>query len=86
MAPMGLARRHTRGYHAWASETPVIDVIRTVIAVASVLVGSYAALFLALALMAGNGRLAAENALFFPAIVLVNGVVDAVRHWRRHHA
>jgi hypothetical protein len=44
MAGMGLGPRHGRGYHEWVSETPVIDVVRTVIGVASVLAGSYAAL------------------------------------------
>jgi hypothetical protein len=83
---MGLRSRHGRSYHEWPSETPVVDVVRTVIAVASVLIGSYAALFLVLALQAGDGRTAAENALFFVAIALVNGLVDAVRHGRRHHA
>jgi hypothetical protein len=83
---MRLRRRHSHGYHEWASETPVIDVVRTVIAVASVLIGTYAGLFMILALQAGNDEAAAENALFFVAIALVNGIVDAVRHWRRHHA
>ena len=63
----------------------MIDVVRTVIAVASVLIGSYAALFLILALAAGDERVAGENALFFVAIALANGLVDAVREWRRRH-
>jgi hypothetical protein len=83
---MGLGLRHGRGYHEWVRETPMIDVVRTVIGVASVLVGCYAALFLILALQAGQRRTASENALFFVAIALANGAVDAVRHWRRHHA
>lgn len=82
---MRLRFRHSRGYHEWPIETPVIDVVRTVIGVASVLIGCYAALFLILALQAGDGRLAAQNALFFVAIALANGIVDGVRHWRRHH-
>jgi hypothetical protein len=84
--PVVLRVRHSPGYHERPVETPVIDVVRTVIAVASVLIGSYAALFLVLALAAGDRQLARENALFFVAIALVNGFVDAVRHWRRHHA
>jgi hypothetical protein len=81
-----LRPRHRASYHEQPVETPVIDVVRTVIAVASVLIGSYAALFLILALAAGDERLARENALFFVVIALANGVVDAVRDWRRHHA
>jgi hypothetical protein len=83
---MGFRAIHRRGYHEWVTETPVIDVVRTVIAVASVLIGCYAALYMILALQAGNWRLAEENALFFVAIAIANGLVDAVRHWRRHHA
>jgi hypothetical protein len=83
---MSIGLRRGRGYHEWVTETPVIDVVRTVIGVASVLVGCYAALFLVLALQAGQRKTAAENALFFVAIALANGAVDAVRHWRRHHA
>jgi len=49
---MRLGLRHGRGYPQWVSETPVIDVVRTVIGVASVLIGSYAALFPILALQA----------------------------------
>jgi hypothetical protein len=77
--------RHSRSYHARPSATPVIDVVRTVIAVASVLIGSHAALFMALAVQAGDERLALKNALFFVAIAVANAVVEAVRHWRRHH-
>ena len=77
--------RHSQSYHAWPSPTPVIDVVRTVIGVASVLIGSYAALFCVLALQAGDQRLAVTNALFFVPIALANALVDAVRHWRRHH-
>jgi hypothetical protein len=58
---MGLGLRHGRGYHEWVSETPMIDVVRTVIGVASVLVGCYAALCLILALQAGHRRTASEN-------------------------
>ena len=77
--------RHSRGYHEWPSSTPVIDAIGAVVAVASVVIGCHAALFLALALRQGDDEAAAENALFFVAIGLANGVVDALRHVRRHH-
>jgi hypothetical protein len=49
-----------------------------VIGVASVLVGCYAALFLILALAGRPAETASENALFFVAIALANGAVDAV--------
>jgi len=82
---MRLHLRHSRSYHEWPNATPVVDVVGTVIAAASVVIGSYAALFLALAVQAGDERLALKNALFFVAIALANGLVDVVRHWRRHH-
>ncbi|MGH2968414.1 MAG: hypothetical protein ACRDK0_05025 [Solirubrobacteraceae bacterium] len=63
----------------------MIDAVGTVVAVASVVVGAHAALFLALAMRNGDGAAAAENALFFVAIVVANGLVDVLRHWRRHH-
>jgi hypothetical protein len=77
--------RHRPGYHEWQSSTPVIDAIGAVVAVASLVIGSHAALFLLFALRSGDRDTAAENALFFIAILLANGVLDAVRHWRRHH-
>jgi hypothetical protein len=63
----------------------VIDAIGAVVAVASLVIGSQAALFLLFALASGDRKTAAENALFFVAIAVANGAVDAVRHWRRHH-
>jgi hypothetical protein len=77
--------RHRPSYHAWSSSTPVIDAVRAVIAMASVVIGSHAALFLLLALGEGDRETAAQNALFFVAIAVANGGVDALRHWRRHH-
>jgi hypothetical protein len=82
---MGVGLRHARGYHEWPTSTPVIDAIRTVIAVASVLIGGYAALFLALALWARDREAAADTAVFFVAIAIANGLIDGLRHWRRHH-
>jgi len=84
-APMGVGFRHARSYHEWPISTPVIDAIRTVIAFASVLIGSYAALFLALALWARDWEAAADTADFFVGIAIANGFIDGVRHWRRHH-
>jgi hypothetical protein len=76
---------HSRGYHEWPNSTPVIDAVGAIVAVASVVVGAHAALFLGFAARNGDGKAAAENALFFVAIGLANGSVDALRHWRRHH-
>jgi hypothetical protein len=77
--------RHRPDYHEWHSSTPVVDAIGAVVAMASVVIGSHAALFLLLALRQGDRETAAENALFFVAIAVANGAVDFVRHWRRHH-
>jgi hypothetical protein len=78
-------RRHWSGYHEWPSATPVIDAIAAVIAVASVVIGGHAALFLALGMMAGEAAAAAQNALFFVGIGVANGGVEIVRRWYRHH-
>jgi hypothetical protein len=77
--------RHRPGYHEWPNSTPVIDAIGAVVAVASLVIGSHAALFLLFALRSGDGETATENALFFVAIAVANGVVDTLRQWRRHH-
>ena len=77
--------RHRPGYHEWCNSTPVIDAIGAVIAVASVVIGSHAGLFLLFALQRGDRETAAENALFFVGIAIANGAVDTLRHWRRHH-
>jgi hypothetical protein len=77
--------RHRANYHEWPSSTPVIDAIGAVVAVASLVIGSHAGIFLLFALRAGDEETAADNALFFVAIALANGAVDALRHWCRHH-
>jgi formate-dependent nitrite reductase membrane component NrfD len=76
---------HSASYHEWANSTPVIDAVGTILAVASVVIGTYAALFFSFALSSGDGETARENALFFVAIAAANGSLDALRHWRRHH-
>jgi len=63
----------------------VIDAIGTVVAVMSVVIGSYAGLFLILAAGAGEWDVAADNALFFLFIAVANAIVDAARRWYRHH-
>jgi hypothetical protein len=76
---------HSRTYHAWPSTTPVLDAVGTVVAVASVVIGAHAAIFLAFALHHGDQATAIDCALFFVAIGLANGLVDVLRHWSRHH-
>jgi hypothetical protein len=77
--------RHTRTYHEWTSMTPIVDVVACVVAVASVVIGSYAGLYLGFAILLGDRAAALETLPFFVAIVIANGLVDIVRHWRRHH-
>jgi hypothetical protein len=76
---------HTRTYHEHVSMTPVVDVLGTVIAVASVVVGSHAGLFLILAYHRGDRATMIDCAKFFVVIAIANGLVDLLRHWRRHH-
>jgi hypothetical protein len=54
-------------------------------AVASVVIGGYAGLFLFTAAMAGRWDTAADCALFFVFIAVANAIVDAARRWSRHH-
>jgi hypothetical protein len=82
---MPLSWEHTRGYHEWESSTPVLDAVGAVVAVASVVIGGHAAIFLAYALRNGDSATAVQNGLFFVGIGLANGSVDALRRWRRHH-
>jgi hypothetical protein len=73
------------GYHEWTRSTPVLDAIGAVVAVASIIIGSYAALFLIGAVHRGDTKVAAECGIFLVGIALANGIVDALRHWRRHY-
>jgi hypothetical protein len=73
-------------YHEWRSSTPLVDVVISVVAMASVVIGAHAALFLAMALSNGDTAAAVNNALFFVAIGGANGSLEVLRHWRRHHA
>jgi hypothetical protein len=82
---MRLSSEHSAGYHEWESSTPVLDAVGTVVAVASVVIGGHAAIFLAYALRAGDRASAVQNGLFFVGIGVANGSVDALRRWRRHH-
>jgi hypothetical protein len=82
---MSSSARHWRGYHEWPSSTPVLDAIRAIVAVASLVIGTYAALFFAAAVRDRDWEVAADCGLFFVGILVANGVVDGLRHWRRHH-
>ena len=76
---------HARTYHSWPSSTPVIDAVMTMLAVASVVIGAYAALFLAFAVSAGDTGTAVQDALFVVAIGVANGLGELARRWCRHH-
>ena len=76
---------HSPTYHAWPSSTPVMDVVVTILTVASVVIGAHAGMFVVLALSAGARGAAVNNALFLLAVGVANGLVEALRHWRRHH-
>jgi hypothetical protein len=76
---------HTRTYHEHVSLTPVVDALGTVVAVASVVVGAHAGLFLILAYYQGDMATIVDCLKFFVVIAIANGLVDLLRHWRRHH-
>jgi hypothetical protein len=82
---MSLRRRHSRGFHEWESTTPVVDALAAVVAAMSIVIGGHAALALALALRDRDHAAVVQSALFFVAIAVANGLVDLLRHWRRHH-
>jgi hypothetical protein len=73
-------------YHAWVHETPIIDVVVCVVAFASVVIGGHAGLYFILGAAAGRWDIALAAAQFFVYIAIANVVVDAWRHWYRHHA
>jgi hypothetical protein len=77
--------RHATSYHAYARSTPVIDAIGSIVAVASVLIGTYALLFLGFAVDAGNTVVAFHDGLVLAGVVVANGLFQAMRHWIRHH-
>jgi hypothetical protein len=63
--------------------TPLIDAIGAVVAVASIVIGSYAGLFLIEAAIAGRWGTVADCARFFVFIAIGNGIIDVARHWSR---
>jgi hypothetical protein len=82
---MRLHWEHARSYHEWESTTPVVDALGAVVAVASVVIGGHATLFLAVAVSDGDDVAAVENGLILVAIGIANCSVDLLRRWRRHH-
>ena len=72
--------RHASDYHAYARTTPVIDAIGSVVAVASVVIGTYALLFLAFASHHGITTVAVQNGLFLLAIAVANVLFEVFRH------
>jgi hypothetical protein len=77
--------RHAPSYHAYTRSTPVIDAIGAIVGVASVVIGSYALLFLGFAIHHGNATVAFQNGLVVMAIAAANGLFETTRHWIRHH-
>jgi hypothetical protein len=77
--------RHAASYHAYTRSTPVIDAIGAIVGVASVVIGTYALLFLAFAMHHGNAAVAFQNGLVLTAIALTNAFFETTRHWIRHH-
>jgi hydrogenase-4 membrane subunit HyfE len=76
---------HRRSYHEWPSSTPVLDIVRAVVAAASVLIAAYAIIFLGFAVRDGSGSDIAAYGLFLVGVLLANAAVEVTRRWRRHH-
>ena len=72
------------GFHVSPKSTPLIDAIGAVVAVASIVIGGYAGLFLILAALGGRWGTARHCALFFVLIAAGNAAVDAARRWSQH--
>ena len=72
-------------YHEWTSSTPLLDVARTLVAVASVMILGYDLIFLGFALADGSWGLAAKYGLFVAAVGAANLALDGLIRWRRHH-
>jgi len=72
-------------YHEWLHETPIIDVVACVVAVASVVIGGHAGLYFMLGALSGRWDIALAAAQFFIYIAIGNIAVDAWRRWYRHH-
>ena len=77
--------RHAPSYHAYTRSTPVIDAIGAILGVASVVIGTYALLFLGFAMHHGNAAVAFQDGLVLAAIAVANILFETARHWIRHH-
>jgi hypothetical protein len=72
-------------YHEWTSSTPLLDVARVLVAVASVMILGYDLIFLAFALADANWGLAAKYGAFVAVVGAANLAMDVLIRWRRHH-
>ena len=72
-------------YHEWTSSTPLLDVARVLMAVASVMILCYDLIFLAFALADANWGLAAKYGAFVAVVGAANLAMDVLIRWRRHH-
>jgi hypothetical protein len=74
-----------RPYHEWPASTPVLDIARVLVAVASVMILGYDLIFLAFAIGNSDWRLAAKYGIFVAVVGAANLAMDALIRWRRHH-
>jgi Trk-type K+ transport system membrane component len=74
-----------RAYHEWPASTPILDLWRVLVRVASVVILAYALIFLAFAVADANWGLAVKYGVFVPVVAAANLGMDALIRWRRHH-
>jgi hypothetical protein len=74
-----------RPYHEWTTSTPLLDVARTLVAVASVMILGYDLIFAAYAMADDNWGLVAKYGIFVAAVGAANLAMDVLIRWRRHH-
>jgi hypothetical protein len=74
-----------RPYHEWPASTPVLDIARVLVAVASVMILGYDLIFLAFAIGNSDWGLAAKYGVFVAVVGAANLAMDALIRWRRHH-
>jgi hypothetical protein len=72
-------------YHDWPASTPVLDLARILVAVASVMILGYDLIFLAFAVADANWGLAAKYGAFVAVVGAANLAMDVLIRWRRHH-
>jgi hypothetical protein len=76
---------HRPGYHEWPCSTPLLDVARILVAVAAVMIGGYALMFLVFAVRDGNWGVVAKYVLIIVTLALWCAVLELLIRWRRHH-